>query len=154
MKKLGMTVMTLVLAAGILTACGAKEQTVTYRSATEQNGLTMVDTMTLDATGDKVEKLTEVLELDMTNLDAETQALLVETYAGLVEQCQEMEGVECTGEVDGTIYKLNFVVDTTTDAVPALVEIGMLNIEGDADGKISLKATGESLEAGGYVLVE
>ena len=72
MKKILSVVMVLCMTLA-LTACGGKEQTVSYRSEQEQSGLKMVDTMTLNAKGDKVVKITESIEMDMSGFDEATQ---------------------------------------------------------------------------------
>lgn len=153
-KKIFAIAMTLVLAITVLAGCGSKEQTVTYRSETQQNGFVMVDTMTLNATGDKLEKLTEILEIDMDGVDEATQEVLAQTYDEIIAMCEGLEGVACSGELDGTVYRLNMEVDTTNaDSVAKLVELGLLTIEGDSTG-LSMKKTKAGLEAGGFELVE
>ena len=136
-----------------LTACGSKEQSVTYRAETEEDVMKMVDTMTLDAKGDKVQKMTEGIEIDITSFDEETQEVLYAVYDELVASYQSVEGVEWTGEKGEGTYTIQIVIDTTGDAVAQLAEQGLLQVEGDSEG-ISLKLTGESLESQGYVLTE
>jgi len=152
MKKIvsSLLVICMVLA---MTACGGKEQTVTYQLEQEQDGLVMVDTMKLDAKGDKVQKLTETIEIDMTAFDADQQAMMVEMYAALVDQYNAIDGTECTAEEGDGTYTLTIVVDTTGDAVSKLAEAGLMEVEGSTSG-ISLKKTAASLEASGYTLVE
>ena len=61
-----------VLALGMaftMTACGGKEQTVTYRGELEESGLKATDTMTFNAKGDLVQKLEEVIEFDTSSYD-------------------------------------------------------------------------------------
>ena len=58
----------------------------------------MTDTMTLDAKGDVVQQMTEVVELDMTGVDETTQSLLAEQYDLVVDAYNAVEGVECTSE--------------------------------------------------------
>lgn len=138
-----------------LAACGGKEQTVTYRIEQDEpaTGLKTVDTMTLEAKGDKVQKLIEVLELDMTNVD-ETQ--IEATVAGvdiMVETCKAIEGVTCEGGLTDKTYKMTLEVDATGNAVKELADAGILKVDGSTSG-ISLKATGSALEAVGYTKVE
>ena len=93
-----------------MTACGGKEQTVTYRGEVEESGLKATDTMTFTAKGDTVEKLNEVIEFDISSFD---------------------------------------------DSVKELTDKGLLDMSGgDGSGKISLEASGASLEANGYEKVE
>jgi uncharacterized lipoprotein YehR (DUF1307 family) len=136
-----------------LTACGGKEQTVTYRMETEDSGLKMVDTMTLTAKGDKVEKLSETIEIDMSSLEEEQTTQINAAYDAMVEQYKAVDGVECTGEAGEGKYTIKIDVDTTGDAIKTLSEQGLMEVEGDASG-ISLKKTGTALEGNGYSKVE
>ena len=83
MKKIVSSLLVLCMALA-LTACGGKEQTLVLRSEQEQNGLTMVDTMTLEAKGDKIQKMKEVIELDMSSFDETQQTTLVAVYDEMV----------------------------------------------------------------------
>ena len=152
MKKIVSSLLVLCMALA-LTACGGKEQTLVLRSEQEQNGLTMVDTMTLDAKGDKVVKITEVIEMDMTGFDEATQEQMNAAYDALAEQYAAVEGVECTGTAGSGTYTISITIDATGDAVETLAEQQLLQIEGNGN-KLSLKATGEALESGGYSKVE
>ncbi len=152
MKKIVSVVMVLCMTLA-LAACGGKEQTVSYQMEQEESGLKMVDTMTLDAKGDKVVKITEKIEMDMSGFDEATQDQMVVMYDALVEQYAAVEGVECTGSAGTGAYTITITIDATGDAVETLASQGLLEIEGNGS-KLSLKATGESLEAGGYSKVE
>ena len=152
MKKIVSVVMVLCMTLA-LAACGGKEQTVSYQMEQEESGLKMVDTMSLDAKGDQVVKFTEKIELDMSGFDEATQDQMVVTYDALVEQYAAVEGVECTGSAGTGAYTITITIDATGDAVETLASQGLLEIEGNGS-KLSLKATGESLEAGGYSKVE
>lgn len=136
-----------------MTACGGREQKLSYRLEQEQKGLSVIDTMTMEAKGDKVTALQEVIELDMSAFDEDLQATLSEMYQALVAQYGEIEGVECTGEKDQGVYTIQILVDTSGEAVPRLAEAGLMQIEGDAEG-ISLENTAKALEESGYILVE
>ena len=152
MKKIGILLgmLCFVLA---LTACGEKEQKVTYRLESEENNLKMVDTMTMTAKGDHVQRLEEVIEMDITAFDEETQEMLYAVYDELVVGYQAVKGVECTGEAGDGTYVIHIGIDATGDAVAELADQGLLEVEGDSEG-ISLKLTSETLESEGYVLVE
>ena len=75
MKRLAALTMTLVMAVS-LAACGGKAQSVTYTMEQDNEGLKMTDTMTLNAKGDKVQKMEETIALDMTGFDDDTQTLM------------------------------------------------------------------------------
>ena len=152
MKKIVSVVMVLCMTLA-LAACGGKEQTVSYKMEQEQSGLMMSDTMTLDAKGDKVVKITEVIDVDMSGFDEATQGQMTTTYDAMVEQYAAVEGVECTGSAGTGTYTISITIDATGDAVEKLAEQDLLAIEGNGS-KLSLKATGESLEGSGYTKVE
>lgn len=136
-----------------LTACGGKDQTVTYRMETEQNGLKMEDTMTLEAKGDKVQKMSEVIKVDTSSLEAEQREQINTAYDQLVEQYKAVDGVECTGDNTDTSYTIKIDIDATGNAVQDLSNQGLLQVNGNA-GSISLKATCSSLETAGYEKAE
>lgn len=153
MKKIVSSLLVLCMAFA-LTACGGKEQTVVLRSEQSESGLTMVDTMTLDAKGDKIQKMTEVIELDMSSFDETQQTTLVAVYDEMVNSYNAVEGVEATGESGSGTYTINVTIDTTGNAVSELADAGLLQITGNANGALSLKATQEALTGSGYTVVE
>lgn len=136
-----------------LTACGGKEQTVTYRMETEQNGLKMEDTMTLSAKGDTVQKISEVVKVDTSTLQDEQKEQINTLYDQMVELYKAVDGVECTGEKTDTSYTITIDIDATGNAVKELSEQGLLQVDGNAN-RISLKVTGTSLESAGYKKAE
>lgn len=144
----------LLCATMFLTACGGKEQSATYQMVTEQSGITMTDTMTLNAKGDTIQGITEVIALDMSSFDDDTYAQMGEYYEELVGMYQAIDGVECTAEDKDKVYTITVTIDATGDAISELASQGLMEIEGDSEGKISLKASGESLEANGFEKVE
>ena len=145
-----------VLALGMaftMTACGGKEQTVTYRGELEESGLKATDTMTLNVKGDLVQKLEEVIEFDTSSYDDATKDQLNTVYEQLAGQYNDIEGVSCEMTVGDDNITFHINVDTTGDAVKNLTEKGLLQMEGGS-GKISLKASTASLESSGYEKVE
>lgn len=145
-----------VLALGMmlaLTACGGKEQTVTYRLEQEQNGLKMEDTMTLNAKGDTVQKMSEVVKVDLSTLDDAQKEQINTLYDQMVEQYKAVDGVECTGEKTDSSYTIKVEIDATGNAVKELSKAGLLQVDGNAS-RISLKETGKGLEGAGYKKVE
>lgn len=153
MKKFK-TAAALLCAAMFLTACGGKEQSATYQMVAEQGGITMTDTMTLNAKGDVIQGITEVIEMDMSSFDDDTYDMMGEYYEELVKMYQAIDGVECTSEEEGKVYTMTVTIDATTDAISELANQGLMEIDGDSEGKISLKASGESLTANGFEKVE
>lgn len=136
-----------------LTACGGKEQTVSYEMEQTQNGIVIKDNMKLEAKGDKVTKLTETMAIDMTVCDDEQIAMLNEAWDAMTEQFNSVEGVKATGSETDGVYTLTAEIPADSDTMKALTELGLLSVEGST-GAISLKNTGSALEAGGYTKVE
>ena len=138
-----------------MTACGGKEQTVTYQGEMEENGLKAKDTMTFSAKGDTVEKLTEVIEFDISSFEDDVKEQLNSVYEELAGQYTEIEGVSCKMTAEDNTITFNIDVDTTGDAVKELTSKGLLDMAGgDGSGKISLKASEESLKSNGYTKSE
>ena len=135
-------------------ACGGGPQTAIYTMEITESGITMVDTMTLEADGDAIQKMTEEISMDFSGLDEATIEQLITTYDALVEQYNSVEGVECTAEAGDTYYTMTVVVDATGDAVTTLADMGLLAVTGDAEGGLSLKATEEALTGSGYTKLE
>lgn len=136
-----------------LAACG-KEKMVTYQMESTESGFQMKDTMTLQAKGDKVQRMTEVIDINLAELDEESQSLAVSVYESeIVEAYKAVEGVSCSGELADGVYTITIDFELKGDTVEKLAEQGLLEVEGSAKG-ISLKRTEESLAATGYTLVE
>ncbi len=131
----------------------ANLNTVTYYMEQEDSGLRLSDTMTLTANGDRVERIFEVIEVDISSFEDDTKGQLQSVYDEMVGQYNSVEGVECTGEASDTSYTMKINIDATGNAVRELSDMGLLEVSGDANG-ISLEATRESLESGGYIKVE
>lgn len=137
----------------VLTACGGKEQTVTYRSEREEGGMKLVDTMTLEAKGGEVVKITDTIAIDMSGFDEVIQEQMSEMNNNLVERYAAVDGVECTSSVEAGIYTITITIDATGDAVETLASQQLIEIEGNGT-KLSLETTCGFLEAGGYTKVE
>lgn len=152
MKKVVSSLLILCMTVALV-GCGGKEQSVTYQNETTESGLTVTETMTLDAKGDKIQKITQSFKVDMSGFDASQQGLLVEAYDALVEQYNSVEGANATGSSADGSYSLDVTIDTTGDAVSGLADLGLLEVDGNAKG-ISLKKTVAGLESSGYTLVE
>lgn len=152
MKKLLSVLLIACMTVGLV-ACGGKEQSATYTSTMENSGVTIKDTMTLNAKGDKVQEIVETLEVDMTAVSDEDGDAMAAIYDGVVESYQSVEGVTASGSYADKIYTIDITIDATGDAVSELSELGLMSIEGSTKG-ISLKASGAAMEAGGYTKVE
>ena len=151
MKRVVASLLALVMVFA-LAACGGKEQTVTYRGEQEESGIKMVDTMTFTAKGDKVQKLVEKIEMDVSSFEDDVKEQLKTVYDGMVEQYNAVEGVKCSMESGDDSITLNIEVDTTGNAAKELSDQGLLDVTGGDN--ISLKASGSALEENGYKKVE
>ena len=151
MKKVFGALMAAVLAV-MLVACGAKTQTATYSLETEQSGIQMKETMTLEAEGDKIVKITDKLEMDFAAFDDSTIEQLKGAYDEIVEQCNSVEGANCKSDFSGSTYTMTLTVDVKSGAANELSDLGLLQVTGDSDS-LSLKATEEGLAGNGYVKV-
>lgn len=137
-----------------LTACIGGTKEVTYRSEHEQeSGLKMVDTMTLTAKKDAVQKIDDVIEIDMSGFENEEQRKMAAAYNKLVEQYRSIEGVECTSAVGTGTYTISLTIDTESGALEELSSRDMIVIEGEGE-TLSLESIGASLEENGYSIVE
>lgn len=138
-----------------LAACGGSEQTVVLRGdMSDQMGVPTTDTWTLTAKGDIVQTIKEVFELDLSDYDDDTKDILISTFESLIiEPAKDIDGIVCTGKLNGNTYTIEMTVDCTGDAVKAAAELELLTIDGSAE-KISLKETQNSLVGQGYEVVE
>ena len=154
MKKCAAMFLAVVMALS-LAACGGAEKTVVLRGdMTDEMGIPTTDTFTLTAKGDIVQTINEVFELDLSDYDDETKDHLIASFDSfLLEPAKDIEGVECTGQMEGTTYTIELTVDCTGTAVKEAAEAGILAVDGSAD-IISLKQTQSALEGQGYEVVE
>ena len=124
---------------------------MTFRSRQEVSGMILTDTMILNAEGDKVYEMKEIVDVDLTAFTDEQYEQVEETYDAMVKQYNSVEGVKCIGKAGDKIYSIIITIDTTGNAVSELVDMGLLAVEGGGDGEgISLSKTEESLSAAGY----
>lgn len=148
------------LAIGMMLAvvgCGGEEKTVTMRAdMTAEMGIPSTDTMIITAKGDTIEKLKEVMEIDMSSLDASQQ----DAFAALMDDtiltaAEGIDGITCKSSTNNSVYSVEFTIDCTNSAaVKAAAEAGLLEIEDGFIDKLSLKKTQDGLKASGYTEVE
>ena len=152
LRKIAVLMVALVMAFA-MTACGGKEQSVSYQLVQESDGLVVTDNITLDAKGDVVQKMTEKIVVDTTAFDATQKEAINAVYDEMVAMYQAVDGVECTGTAAENSYTIDIVIDATGSAVEELAAQGLLQMEGTGNG-ISLKASQAGFEASGYTIVE
>lgn len=129
----------------------AQTKTVSYCILQEESGIQMLDTMTLTATDDVVERIYETVDIDISTLDEETKAQIFDVYDTMITSYQAVKGVSCGRVInsDQTTYTIRIDIDATGNAVKELSDAGLLKIDGDASG-ISLSETATMLESSGY----
>lgn len=126
-------------------------ETVSYWMLQEKFGIEMLDTMTLIATDDVVERIYETFDIDISALDEETKTQIFDAYDKMIVSYQAIKGVSCGSVINSTqtTYTIRIDIDATGNAVKELSDAGLLKIDGDASG-ISLSATATMLESIGY----
>lgn len=137
----------------LLSACGGKEQSVTYYNKLEQEGVILEEWITLHAKGDKVESVGDTMIIDYSSLDAATQETMVTIYDQMLEAYKAIEGVECTGGAEEGQYTIDFYFAAEKEILDTLSEQGLFAVEGSTEG-ISLKASQQTLEGSGYTVAE
>ena len=152
MKKVLSTIIAVLLVLALV-ACGAKEQSVTYRMETEQSGIAMVELMTFEAEGDKIVKITDKLEMDFSGFDDATVEQLKTAFDEMTAQGNSVDGASCESSFSGTTYTMTLTVDVESGAAAELGDMGLLQITGDAENGLSLKNTEEQLASNGYTKV-
>lgn len=158
MKKLVklLLCMTLVLA---LTGCG-KEQSATYELKQDAAGMSITDTQTVTAKGDKVITMKEISEIAFSDMTEEEIALYAETYDATYDAmfADISDGATVSYGLDGNVYKLELVMNYEEADLQKLIELGLVQAPAGQDASkiayISFKQTCEGLEAMGYTLVE
>lgn len=157
MKTMKRIVVALLVVGMMLTAvaCGA-EQTVTMRADLSESGMAMTDTMVLNAKGDTVQELKEIMVLDLSTYDDETKDYLISFLnASYVVPAQAINGVTCTDSTTDSSYTIELTIDcTNSDAIKEAANADILDVSDTNAGRISLKATQSGLEAAGYKVVE
>lgn len=134
-----------------LTACGGEDEVRNAATATiEQNGVTM--TMSFDAKGDEVTRITQESVIDLSGYSEEMIDALNSTVESAEETYAEVEGVEYScGQEDGKMVE-RIVIPTDKDTLRAAVEQGLLPVDDEDVTQLSLKATTDNLEAAGWTV--
>lgn len=135
-----------------LAACGEGEEKTVVMTMTDSSiGVTMTDTMTLNAKGDKLQNTKEVVEFDLSTLEDDQKEDAISTfYSVLAAPFAGIDGVTIDDNTTDTTYTLNITIDYTGNT-DALEEAGLID---SGVGYVSLKATQESLESQGYSVAE
>lgn len=136
-----------------IAACGGSEQSVTLKTTQDVYGISMTDTMTLNAKGDTVQELKEVLEVDLADFSDDQKAAVKDQYDAFVDMYNAVDGCTASGSLGDTSYTISITVDCTGNALNELNSQGLMAITGNG-GRISLKASQQELEKQGYTVVQ
>lgn len=134
-----------------LTACGGEEEVQNAATATlEQNGVTM--TMTFDAKGDVVTKITQESVIDLSGYTEEQIDSLNSTVETAEETYADLENVEYScEEEDGKLVE-RIVIPTDKETLQSVVEQGLLPVDDENVTQLSLEATVDNLESSGWTI--
>lgn len=154
MKKKILSLMLAVCVVLGLSACGGEEEVEDALVCTmEQSGMTF--TMRMDAKGDTV---TNVEQETVVSTDGFTEDQIQQLRAAIEEAAAAYEAIEgteyTTEEGDGEIREVISIPVADEEVLKAVIEQGLLPVEGDDVSKISLEQTRESLEASGWTVEE
>lgn len=134
-----------------LTACGGGKEVQNAASATlEQNGVTM--TMSFDAKGDVVTKITQESVIDLSGYTDEMIDEINATVETAKETYAALDGVEYScEEEDGKLVE-TIVIPTDKETLQNVVDQGLLPVDTENVTQLSLKATTENLEDSGWTV--
>ena len=134
-----------------LAACGGEEEVQNAATATlEQNGVTM--TMSFDAKGDVVTKITQESVIDLSGYTEEQIETLNATVDTAEETYAALENVEYScEEEDGKLVE-RIVIPTDEDTLKEVVEQGLLQVDDENVTQLSLEATVDNLESAGWTI--
>ena len=134
-----------------LAACGGEEEVQNAATATlEQNGVTM--TMSFDAKGDVVTKITQESVIDLSGYTEEQIETLNATVDTAEETYAALENVEYScEEEDGKLVE-RIVIPTDEDTLNEVVEQGLLPVDDENVTQLSLEATVDNLESAGWTI--
>lgn len=134
-----------------LAACGGEEEVQNAATATlEQNGVTM--TMSFDAKGDVVTKITQESVIDLSGYTEEQIETLNATVDTAEETYAALENVEYSCEEEGGKLVERIVIPTDEDTLKEVVEQGLLPVDDENVTQLSLEATVDNLESAGWTI--
>lgn len=150
MKKLLCALLTVAAVLG-LTACGGEKEVQGAAVATlEQDGVTV--TMTFDAKGDTVTRITQESTIDLGDFTEEQIEAVKTTVESAEDMYNELDGVEYScEEQDGQLVEV-IVIPTEGDILKEVIEQGLLPVDNEELTQLSLKATTENLESSGWTI--
>ncbi|QDW73205.1 DUF1307 domain-containing protein [Lachnospiraceae bacterium KGMB03038] len=152
MKKVLSFVLICCMAFG-LAACGAEEKEDALVCTMEQSGMTF--TMRMDAKGDKITNVEQETVVSTEGFTEDQIAQLQTAIEDAAAAYEEVEGTEySTEEGDGEIREVISIPVEDEDVLKAVIDKGLLPVDGENVTELSLEQTRESLEASGWTIEE
>ena len=151
MKRIATGLLAIGMMLSVAACGGGEEKTVVMTTTESMSGVSMKDTWTLNAKGDKLQTTQEVIEIDLSSYDDEQKEAFIATiYNGFAASYDALDAVTIKDNTTDTTYTLDITIDYTGDK-GALEDAGLID---SGVGYVSLKKTQESLESQGYSVVE
>lgn len=134
-----------------LSACGGEEEVKNAAVAKiEQDGVSM--SMSFDAKGDTVTRITQESVIDISGFTEEQIAALDAAVASAEEIYAELDGVEYSSEQSDGQFVETIVIPTEGDILKAVVEQGILPVDNEELTELSLESTVDNLESSGWTI--
>ena len=134
-----------------LSACGGEEEVKNAAVAKiEQDGVSM--SMSFDAKGDKVTRITQESVIDISGFTEDQIAALDAAVASAEEIYAELDGVEYSSEQSDGQFVETIVIPTEGDILKAVVEQGILPVDNEELTELSLESTVDNLESSGWTI--
>ena len=152
MRKLMCVMLSCMMLLG-LTACGGEEEVKNAAVGTfEQNGITI--TMSFDAKGDKVTRLTQKSVIPTEGYTEEQLQALREVVDQAAATYDDFESVEYTSEEEEGQMVETIVIPTDEETLKPVVEAGLLPVDDENVTELSLEQTKKNLEDTGWTFEE
>ena len=152
MRKLMCVMLSCMMLLG-LTACGGEEEVKNAAVGTfEQNGITI--TMSFDAKGDKVTRLTQKSVIPTEGYTEEHLQALREVVDQAAATYDDFESVEYTSEEEEGQMVETIVIPTDEETLKQVVEAGLLPVDDENVTELSLEQTKKNLEDTGWTFEE
>ena len=152
MRKLMCVMLSCMMLLG-LTACGGEEEVKNAAVGTfEQNGITI--TMSFDAKGDKVTRLTQKSVIPTEGYTEEQLQALREVVDQAAATYDDFESVEYTSEEEEGQMVETIVIPPDEETLKQVVEAGLLPVDDENVTELSLEQTKKNLEDTGWTFEE
>ena len=152
MRKLMCMMLSCMMLLG-LTACGGEEEVKNAAVGTfEQNGITI--TMSFDAKGDKVTRLTQKSVIPTEGYTEEQLQALREVVDQAAATYDDFESVEYTSEEEEGQMVETIVIPRDEETLKQVVEAGLLPVDDENVTELSLEQTKKNLEDTGWTFEE